>query len=568
MDLSTIKDLYVGSTPAQSVWLGGTKVWERKPAVDIQSIFDAMVLWYDPKRQGATNENMAENPVLTDLSGNGHDATCYNFAWAGKSGIGSYVTNFHLRNSEVDVTVLGTQKFRVNTIIHGQPVLSTVESFTGFNKTVTIKIEGLTDNQNDELDIRITNSGVVTYLHNGENVVNFGEAPVSEGFIVFNFNNKSLTNITIEILPEYLNALVADGVDDYAKVEGLPLLDDYTVIAKREWITKEYDDYSCFAAKSKVANEGAFIFERWNPTEQWYESNNFGTWTDYVLPDDKITYQTASSYNGIKTFSKGSYPDNDTLNLFSLRNGYQVTNIALYSFILFNRTLTNDEIEWVKDNLIEGTYRNPEALLIDAWIFSGHTNEEAPTQITGEKGTALNCYNFAWNEDGSGFKDGYLCFDGVNDRLGAYVNLPSVNTVIIKYIQPKQTYSEWSAITSFVDNNNRGISVNYHENNFTAYGYNFRSLLMGFGAIYHNVTEDEVHTDYVNNYGRNGESFTHKLPGSTGNLYNITIGCVYNNNNFRQAKIAYVAIYSESLTDAECMVEIKRLDALWESRKQ
>ena len=49
MDLSTIKDLYVGSTPVQSAWLGGTKVWERRPAVDIQSIFDAMVLWYVEK---------------------------------------------------------------------------------------------------------------------------------------------------------------------------------------------------------------------------------------------------------------------------------------------------------------------------------------------------------------------------------------------------------------------------------------------------------------------------------------------------------------------------------------
>lgn len=49
-----------------------------------------MVLWYDIKRQGATNETMKANPILKDLSGNGHDATCYNFAWSGISGIGSY----------------------------------------------------------------------------------------------------------------------------------------------------------------------------------------------------------------------------------------------------------------------------------------------------------------------------------------------------------------------------------------------------------------------------------------------------------------------------------------------
>lgn len=57
-----------------------------------QDIKDAMVLWYDLKRQGATNESMAANPVLKDLSGNGHDATCYNFAWTEESGIST--TNY------------------------------------------------------------------------------------------------------------------------------------------------------------------------------------------------------------------------------------------------------------------------------------------------------------------------------------------------------------------------------------------------------------------------------------------------------------------------------------------
>ena len=41
---------------------------------------------YDPT--GHTNEDMAEYPVLTDLTGNGHDISCNNFAWSGMSGIG------------------------------------------------------------------------------------------------------------------------------------------------------------------------------------------------------------------------------------------------------------------------------------------------------------------------------------------------------------------------------------------------------------------------------------------------------------------------------------------------
>lgn len=33
MDFSAIKDLYIGSTPVQSAWLNGSKVWGRNPAV-------------------------------------------------------------------------------------------------------------------------------------------------------------------------------------------------------------------------------------------------------------------------------------------------------------------------------------------------------------------------------------------------------------------------------------------------------------------------------------------------------------------------------------------------------
>ena len=56
MDFSVIKDLYIGSTPVQSAWLNGSKVWGRKPAVDEQSIRDAMILWEDVSRHAGTQE--------------------------------------------------------------------------------------------------------------------------------------------------------------------------------------------------------------------------------------------------------------------------------------------------------------------------------------------------------------------------------------------------------------------------------------------------------------------------------------------------------------------------------
>lgn len=49
----------------------------------------SLLCWYSPIRQGCTNENMAENPILRDLSGNGFDLECQSFAWEESSGIGA-----------------------------------------------------------------------------------------------------------------------------------------------------------------------------------------------------------------------------------------------------------------------------------------------------------------------------------------------------------------------------------------------------------------------------------------------------------------------------------------------
>lgn len=239
MDFSAIKDLYIGSTPVQSAWLNGSKVWGRKPAVDEQSIRDAMILWYDLKKQGATNESMAAAPTLRDLSGNGHDATCYNFSWTEESGI-------------------------------------------------------------------------------------------------------STTN--------YPNALVSDGVDDYCLVEGLPLLnkeDGYTVIAKR----KRLSNMGCLASRRNTdETNGAFVFELSVDGED-KRCDSFGGRNQISSFADTISWQTKNSYNG-EPISVGDMEDNDVLRLFLLDHRYHCP-IALYSFLLFNRDLTTEEIEWVKTNLIE-----------------------------------------------------------------------------------------------------------------------------------------------------------------------------------------------------------------------
>jgi len=373
MDFSAIKDLYIGSTPVQSAWLNGSKVWGRKPAVDEQSIRDAMILWYDLKKQGATNESMAENPVLRDLSGNGHDATCYNFAWADMSGIGGYtIPPFTSRSSNF----LSSKYFTGDSYnLIGKPQSN--EAGLYWDCTVI-------NNPTEPYKLHLNVSGIVegnnVYIHqynnayygsvalvNGENRIQIditqGDRP-DYPYLSFHADSSYETDIHIEILPEYPNALVSDGVDDYCLVEGLPLLnkeDGYTVIAKRKILSSPIGVASAGIASKRITPDetGAFVFEKLNNVEGVYNIVwNFGAINNNVLinKDTSISVLTSTMYNNAN-ITKGANTDNDMLLLFSglkTNIGYgEYASTALYSFLLFNRDLSIDEIEWVKTNLIE-----------------------------------------------------------------------------------------------------------------------------------------------------------------------------------------------------------------------
>ena len=172
--------------------------------------------------------------------------------------------------------------------------------------------------------------------------------------------------ITIEQLPQYPNALVSDGVDDYCLVGGLPLLnkeDGYTVIAKREWIGDANSKSQGFVSKGSgiTWTDGAFYFEcvegngtrlfnRVFPNSNSKDGNN----TIFNFAQENLTYLTSAKYNNSDIVNVGDGVDTDKLVVFrlSLQSGFYAS-ISLYSLLLFNRDLTTEEIEWVKTNLIE-----------------------------------------------------------------------------------------------------------------------------------------------------------------------------------------------------------------------
>lgn len=320
---------------------------------------DNIVLWYDLKRQGATNENMANNPILKDLSGNGHDATCYNFAWSGMSGIGGEYTNFAINISRADAETLGTQKWLIKSLyndVHAarEPITSVAANFTGKGKTFIINIDGIPlDAEADYLKVVNNVTDWNQNLSNGNNTITFSED--SEGYFVFRFLHDDISNITIEILPEYPNALVSDGVDDYCRVDDLPILTDYTVIAKRKLLSNNDGSRNrVFVSKRTAANsiDGAFTIEKFLNNGN-VECVSFGNRVHINVIDGDITYQSKNSYNGTY-LANGNLEDTKILEIFSNTRHIEYMSAALYSFVLFNRTLTEDEIKkWIRENMDE-----------------------------------------------------------------------------------------------------------------------------------------------------------------------------------------------------------------------
>lgn len=149
----------------------------------------------------------------------------------------------------------------------------------------------------------------------------------------------------------YEGALVFDGVDDYGICTGLPVLDDYTLICKREWIDLSRKSNAAIANKRKVNQTlgGAFNFERLTTSQ--ILTLSFGNYTNIQLSSSGVVYQTKTSYNGDKVISSGSLTDTDYLFLGCSGNGIEFANCAIYYFALYNKSLTPEEIEEEKVKL-------------------------------------------------------------------------------------------------------------------------------------------------------------------------------------------------------------------------
>lgn len=277
----------------------------------------------------------------------GNSLQLKNFTYALNSGFGEYATDFNswAHFNPIETTsnkiMLGGIGFRnIVTTKKAVPELKILVS--GFKGNIAYKYKTGGSFSN----ITINDNGVYT-LPASEAIINT-DTDINR---LYTTNaSADYSGMTIELLPTaYEGALVFDGVDDYGICTGLPILDDYTVICKREIINKETGSVASKRTSSSQW-DGAFTFERNNQLTS-FGQNNYRT-----IQQNNVSYMTTTSYNG-DTINRGSLQDTEYLILgadgfnIDLNRAHGFSNCAIYYFALYNKSLTPEEIEEEKEKL-------------------------------------------------------------------------------------------------------------------------------------------------------------------------------------------------------------------------
>lgn len=322
-------------------------------------------LYYNIKKQGITNDNHAEfNDQLIDFI-NGHNIQLNNIGWEGESGINSYPVVFganktwdkmassnntdfifELTGNSIHLTKANDNLALLFTYVYKDETVNEV-SIPTFKLKVTGLKEGQNvvynyvseDNVSDITSIRITEDGEYVCP---KSTIFVPEEILSNVWIGFKVNPENIDlDITIEVLPTIEHALSLDGINDFGKVTGLPVLKDYTVVADREITLVK----GGVVSKSYNNSNGAFIFNNSDTVNDYTYSfgsiNSLGS-ENYSR---KICYQSKYIYNG-NPIQAGAGVDGDTMWLGTIRDGdNRFSKLALWSLMLFPYSLSEFLLE-------------------------------------------------------------------------------------------------------------------------------------------------------------------------------------------------------------------------------
>ena len=292
--------------------------------------------------------------ILKDFSGNGNHAYLYGGKGKLNSGMGVYKFDFlsDLRINSAYIPYSDRQEDKICSLI--EHPAGWLFQFISLSDIPAFKVEvkGIVndrfvyryydENGNRGKEIIINKDGIyeLPISYSVENNAGVG--------IVC--SDACVDNVCFTQIPDYPNQLCYDG-KMYAVCYDFPILTDYTVMAERTW----FENRNVFLAKGNITTEAkyAFIFERFKP-DGVMAVQSFGAWNDVVSTTDScISYLTKNKYNGIDIRS-GIGADDDMLSIGGALNkgNIELTSVCCHgAIIVADRSFTEDEITWLKDNL-------------------------------------------------------------------------------------------------------------------------------------------------------------------------------------------------------------------------
>lgn len=323
---------------------------------------------------GECNITITQLPtsILKDFSGNGNHAYLHGGKGRLNSGVGIYAQDF-------TKWIFGSVIHNISTKAHNKLhiVKKNPNNYFGFtvgirkanyyNKPYKLKFNFNKEINDIKFSVVSTDGNLITtqcfsaIINNGSVV----DVPIiseeifnnqKEPNIYYDFGTNKDIEIDVELIPDYPNQLCYDG-KMYAIAYGMPILTDYTIIADRTWFKDKINSWSYFADKKK-----AFTFERTGNGKS-FNAMSFAAETAIELQKDGVSYQTKASYNGNAINYHSDQADNDDrLVIGSTKDslGNQCFIGCHSDILIFNRTLTEYEISWVKNNMMCSKQQEPD----------------------------------------------------------------------------------------------------------------------------------------------------------------------------------------------------------------
>lgn len=298
--------------------------------------------------------------ILKDFSGNKHDAYLYGFKGRLNSGVGIYTQDFTKWIFDSAIHNISTKTHNKLHIVKKNPnnyfgFTIGIQKANYYNKPYKLKFNFNKEIDDIKFSVVSTDGNLISTqcfsaIINSRSVV---DIPIiseeifnnqKEPNIYYDFRTNKDIEIDIELIPDYPNQLCYDG-KSYAVAYGLPILTDYTIIADRTWFVDKQE--RVFISKATGQN-GAFIFEYKTPTNN--KTYSYYRQNDIVIDNNsKVVYQTKNNYNGTP-IQTGDKQDTDILYIGNIRVPDSRNFVGCHGdILLFNRTLTDDELSVIKE---------------------------------------------------------------------------------------------------------------------------------------------------------------------------------------------------------------------------